>query len=124
MVSLLWYGTSLKKLILLGTAVCLCQIVKAVFYALALWKAHDSAYSSLFEIRLGMIEHLEKLPFSFFQKRKTGDLANIIDHDVERIELYLAHTLPEVVITNLLCLVILRKKLSAGGILPAVSSWL
>lgn len=106
MISLLWDGTSLKNLILLGTAVCLCQVVKAVFYALALWKAHDSAYSSLLEIRLGMIEHMRKLPFSFFQKRKVGDIANVIDRDVERIELYLAHTLPDVVITNIVCLVI------------------
>jgi ATP-binding cassette subfamily B protein IrtA len=106
MVNLLWAGTSLKELLWLGTTVCLCQIVKAVFYALALWKAHDSAYSSLLEIRLGMIEHLKKLPFSFFQKRKVGDLTNIIDRDVERIEIYLAHTLPDVVITNIVCLAI------------------
>ncbi|MFT4006281.1 MAG: ABC transporter ATP-binding protein [Lacrimispora sp.] len=106
MISLLWDGISLKNVILLGTAVCLCQIIKAVFYALALWKAHDSAYSSLLEIRLAMIEHLKKLPFSFFQKRKVGDLANIIDRDVERIELYLAHTLPDVVITNIVCLAV------------------
>lgn len=106
MISLLWDGTSLKNVILLGAAVCLCQIIKAVFYALALWKAHDSAYSSLLEIRLAMIEHLKKLPFSFFQKRKVGDLANIIDRDVERIELYLAHTLPDVVITNIICLAV------------------
>ena len=106
MVSLSWDGTSLQTLILLGTAVCLCQIVKAVFYALALWKAHDSAYSSLLEIRLALIEHLKQLPFSFFQKRKVGDLANIIDRDVERIEIYLAHTLPDVLITNLMCLAI------------------
>lgn len=106
MISLLWDGTSLKNVILLGTAVCLCQIIKAVFYALALWKAHDSAYSSLLEIRLAMIGHLKKLPLSFFQKRKVGDLANTIDRDVERIELYLAHTLPDVVITNIVCLAV------------------
>lgn len=57
LISLLWDGTSLKKVILLGTAVCLCQIIKAVFYALALWQAHDFAYSSLLEIRLYMIGH-------------------------------------------------------------------
>lgn len=94
------------ELILLGAAVCLCQVAKAVFYALAMWKAHDFAYSTLLEIRLKMIEHIKKLPLSFFQKRKAGNLASIIDHDVERIELYLAHTLPEVVITNTICIAI------------------
>ncbi|TCL73293.1 ATP-binding cassette subfamily B protein [Hydrogenispora ethanolica] len=90
----------------LGALICLCQAVKAVFYALAIWKAHDSAYSSLAEIRLALIEHLRNMTLRFFQKRKTGDLANIINHDVERVELYLAHTLPEVVITNVLLAVI------------------
>ncbi len=103
MVSLLWENPPGGKFFLLGAAVCLCQISKAVFYALALWKAHDFAFSSLFEIRLAMIRHMEKLPFSFFQKRKVGDLSNIIEHDVERIELYLAHTIPDVVITNIIC---------------------
>lgn len=106
LISLLWDGTSLKKVVFLGTAVCLCQVVKAAFYALALWQAHDFAYSTLLEIRLGMIEHLKKLPFSFFQKRKAGDLANIMDRDVERIEIYLAHTLPDVVITNMVCVAV------------------
>ena len=106
MVSLLSATPPLGELLLLGAAVCLCQIVKAVFSALALWKAHDFAYSSLLEIRLKMIGHIKRLPLSFFQKRKAGDLANVIDHDVERIELYLAHTLPDVVITNTICIAI------------------
>jgi ABC-type multidrug transport system, ATPase and permease components len=106
MVSLLSGTPPLSELILLGVTVCLCQVGKAAFYALALWKAHDFAYSTLLEIRLKLIEHLKKLPLSFFQKRKTGDLANIVDHDVERIELYLAHTLPDVVITNVICIAI------------------
>ncbi|MFP3043631.1 ABC transporter ATP-binding protein/permease [Treponema primitia] len=103
LLSLLWDNAANKIILPLGILVCILKIAKAVFYALALWTAHKFAYSSLLEIRLAMIDHLRKLPLSFFQKRKTGDLANVIDHDVERIELYLAHTLPDVVITNIIC---------------------
>jgi ATP-binding cassette subfamily B protein len=106
MMSLLWDGAETGTIILLGIAVCVCQMSKAVFYACALWKSHDFAYSGLFEIRIALIEHLKKLSFAFFQKKKAGDLANIIDRDVERIELYLAHTLPDVLITNIVCFVI------------------
>jgi hypothetical protein len=35
MVSLLWDGTSLRRLRRLGTAVCVCQIVKAAFFFLS-----------------------------------------------------------------------------------------
>ena len=90
------------RLLILAAAIFLCQIVRAVFYGISVWKVHDYAYSSLAEIRLDMIAHLRKMPLAFFQKRKTGDLANIINHDVERVEQYLAHTLPEIVITNVL----------------------
>lgn len=103
MINLLWEGSDTATILWLGLAVCLCQLGKAAFWALALWKAHDFAYSSLLEIRLAMISHLKKLPMSFFQKRKAGDLAGIVEHDVERVELYLAHTMPDVVITILVC---------------------
>ena len=46
------------------------------------------------------------MPLGFFQKRKAGDLANIINHDVEEIEVYLAHALPEIVSATLVPAVI------------------
>ncbi len=111
-----------------GGAVFLCQIARAVFHGVSLWKVHDYAYSSLVEIRLEVIEHLRKMPLAFFQQRKTGDLANIINHDVERVEQYLAHTLPEIVITNVLLAVSFlgvmildwRLGLAMGAVIPVV----
>jgi ATP-binding cassette subfamily B protein len=49
---------------------------------------------------------LKKLPLGFFQKRMTGDLATIIGHDVEQIEIYLAHTQPEIIATTLVAAII------------------
>ncbi len=93
---------SIQKIALAGGGIVLFQVMKAVFYAIGTGRAHDAAYRSLAEIRLDMVSHLKKLPLSFFQKRKTGDLANIINHDVEQIEIYLAHAQPEIKITLLL----------------------
>lgn len=95
-----------KIIMILGAIICCCQIIKAAFYALSIWKAHDYAYSTLSEIRINMIEHLKKLSFSFFQKRKIGDLTNIINHDVDQTELYMAHGLPEITIAILIPFVI------------------
>lgn len=86
--------------------ICLCLGLKAIFYGLAVWTAHQAAYSVLADIRNDMITHFKKMPFAFFQKRKTGDLANIINHEVEQIELYLAHALPDIVAATLIPLVI------------------
>lgn len=102
MVGLMIDSALTKNIILLcGIGIAVCLALKALFYGLSLWKAHDAAYRSLTEIRVDMIEHLKKLPLGFFQKRKTGDLANIINHDVEEIEIYLAHALPEIVAATL-----------------------
>jgi ABC-type multidrug transport system fused ATPase/permease subunit len=85
MISLLWEGKGFSDLLPPAAGVILCQLVKAAFYAAALWKAHDFAYSFLLDIRLALIDKLKTLPLSFFQKRKSGELAGIVDHDVERV---------------------------------------
>jgi ATP-binding cassette subfamily B protein len=102
-VHLLFAGELTRKRIWqIGAGIAVLQIAKAVFYALGLWRAHRAAYRSLTDLRLGIISHLKKLPLGFFQKRMTGDLATIIGHDVEQIEIYLAHTQPEIIATTLI----------------------
>ncbi len=95
-----------ENVALAGAGVCLLQLLKAIFYAVGVRHAHDAAYRSLAEIRLMILRHLKRLPLSFFQKRQVGDLTNIISHDVEQIEVYLAHARPEIVITILLPLLV------------------
>lgn len=103
MLSLFQQGKmTLNILIGVSIGICASQILKAIFYALGIWKAHFWAYRSLAEIRLEIIQHMKKLPLSFFQKRKAGDLSNIIDNDVEQIEGYLAHAQPELKVSTFL----------------------
>lgn len=90
-----------RKLIFNSIMMVLCLTLKSLFYGLSIWKAHNVAYRTLREIRTDMIEHMRKMPISFFQMRKTGDLANIINHDVEQVEVYLAHGLPEIMSATL-----------------------
>ncbi|MCL0076357.1 ABC transporter ATP-binding protein/permease, partial [Dehalococcoidia bacterium] len=49
----------------------------------------------LADIRLLLVNHLKRLPLSFFQKRRAGELSKIVNYDVEQIELLLAHSLPD-----------------------------
>lgn len=60
----------MDTIITFGVMIGLCQIVKAVFYAFSMWKAHDFAYTSLAQIRLNMIKHLKKLSLKFFFKKE------------------------------------------------------
>ena len=72
-----------------------CVAGKALCTYTATWKAHRVAYSYLTDIRLRIVRHLKKLPLGFFQVRRPGDLANVMRNDVEQVEVYLAHGLPE-----------------------------
>ena len=81
-------------------------VLKGVCYYFATKIAHEKAYKKLTELRLSVIEHLKKLSLGFFKEHNTGELTNIIQHDVEQVEVYLAHGLPEVMAVTLLPAVI------------------
>jgi len=93
---------SIRNFAISAAGITVSLILKTSFYALSIWKAHDAAYGALTDIRLAMIEHMREMPLAFFQKRKTGDLANIINHDVEQAEVYLAHAIPEIMSSTII----------------------
>ena len=66
-------------------------VLKGVFYYFATKVAHEKAYEKLTELRLDIIDHLKKLSLGFFKEHNTGELTNIVQHDVEQVEVYLAH---------------------------------
>ena len=76
--------------------------LKGVFYYFATKVAHEKAYEKLTELRLDIIGHLKKLSLGFFKEHNTGELTNIVQHDVEQVEVYLAHGLPEIMSVTLL----------------------
>ena len=86
---------SLRLIAWTAIAMTVCVAGKAVCMYVATWKAHRVAYSCLTDIRLRIVCHLKKLPLGFFQIRRPGDLANVMRNDVEQVEVYLAHGLPE-----------------------------
>ena len=80
--------------------------LKGVFYYFATKVAHEKAYEKLTELRLDIIGHLKKLSLGFFKEHNTGELTNILQHDVEQVEVYLAHGLPEIMSVTLLPIII------------------
>lgn len=88
------------KYILLG--IFISFVLKGVFYYFATKVAHEKAYEKLTELRLDIIGHLKKLSLGFFKEHNTGELTNIVQHDVEQVEVYLAHGLPEIMSVTLL----------------------
>lgn len=84
-------------ILIAGFCMFICVCLKALFYSISIKKSHYSAYNVLADLRIRIVEHLKKLNLGFFQKRKIGDLTNIVGNDVEQVEVYLAHALPEII---------------------------
>ena len=88
----------------------LAAVFHMVFLILSLAFSHMAAFSILHEIRVKAMDHLGKLPLGFFRKHSTGHIKKAIDEDVEKLELFIAHQVPdlaEAVVTPLVVIVYL-----------------
>lgn len=91
---------------MIGTIMGVSFILKEVCYYCATRSCHTGAYNKLTDLRLQIIEHLKNLNLGFFKSHNIGELTNIVQHDVEQVEVYLAHGLPEIMSATLLPILI------------------
>lgn len=62
----------------------------------AMMFSHLAAFNILYELRMKLAQKLVRLPMGFFTKRTSGDIKKVMSEDVERIELFVAHHLPDI----------------------------
>lgn len=60
--------------------------------------SHKGAYNSLFKVRCMVTEHMAKMPLGALNERNTGEIKTILNENIEKLELFLAHHLPELVL--------------------------
>lgn len=85
-----------RTCVLLISAMGLCYVIKGVFTYLSNKIAHDKAYCTLSDLRLRMIARLKQCSIGFFKEQSVGKLTNVLEHDVEQIETFIAHIRPEI----------------------------
>ena len=59
--------------------------------------SHKGAYGALFKVRCLVVEHLAKVPLGALGERSTGDIKTVLNEDIEKLELFLAHNLPDLI---------------------------
>ena len=85
-------------------------VLKHVCLGLSTTLSHISAYNILYDLRIKIAEKLGTLPLGYFNKKNTGELKKVMGEDVEQMEIFLAHNIPEVagaLVSTLLTAVIL-----------------
>lgn len=61
--------------------------------------SHVAAYEILADIRIELGKKLFRLPLGYFNERNTGELKTVMNENVELLEFFLAHHLPEMIST-------------------------
>ncbi len=70
-------------------------ILKAVFFSKATRLSHSAAYKILYNTRIKLAYKLARLPLGYFSDRASGKIKKVMLEDVEEMERFLAHNIPE-----------------------------
>jgi len=57
--------------------------------------SHRSAYNILYDLRIAIAKKLRTLPLGYFNKKNTGQIKKVMSEDVEQMEIFLAHNIPD-----------------------------
>ena len=63
----------------------------------ALMCSHIAAFKTLYQLKLEFTDHLAALPMGFHTENSTGKIRKIVDENIEKIEGFIAHQLPDIV---------------------------
>lgn len=76
-------------------AAAAAQTLTALFSSLS---SHRGAYNTLFKVRCMVTEHMAKMPLGVLSERSAGEIKVVMNESIEKLELFLAHNLPELVL--------------------------
>ncbi|MGH3940183.1 MAG: ABC transporter transmembrane domain-containing protein [Pseudonocardiaceae bacterium] len=97
-------------LVTLGLIAAGATIGRFVLWGRAMFVSHVTGGNVLRQLRMSLAQRLARLPLGYFDRRHSGEVTKVLADDIERLELFLAHAIPEFV--------------SAVGVWLAVTGWL
>jgi ATP-binding cassette, subfamily B, bacterial IrtA/YbtP len=74
------------------------------------WMSHRAAFATLEQLRLRIGDRLGEVPLGFLTRRRSGAVQRVLNDDIERLEQFLAHAIPDLV--------------SAAGVVVLTTIWL
>ncbi|MCR4956487.1 MAG: ABC transporter ATP-binding protein/permease [Lachnospiraceae bacterium] len=86
------YGVRIAWWLIIFTFVrVICNAVASLF-------SHKGAYNTLFKVRCMVTEHMAKMPMGALNERSLGEIKCVMNESIEKLELFLAHNIPELVL--------------------------
>ncbi|MEW9122636.1 MAG: ABC transporter ATP-binding protein [Thermotaleaceae bacterium] len=87
----------IQKTIRLGWIAFGGVVGNILLYFTALMCSHLAAFGTLYELKVGFASHIAKLPLGFHLTFGSGKLRKVMDENIEKIEGFIAHQLPDIV---------------------------
>ncbi|MDR1089164.1 MAG: ABC transporter ATP-binding protein/permease [Coriobacteriales bacterium] len=97
---------------------------------LALMCSHFAAFRTQYELKLEFAEHIASLPLGFHSANSTGKLRKIVDENIEKLEGFVAHQLPDMAgsfampIFTLVVLFLFDWRLGLASLVPILAAYL
>jgi ATP-binding cassette subfamily B protein len=86
-----------KDILKAGIFIMVSVIVRFGSMGIGIVLSHKGAYNSLYQVRQMIVNHMARIPLGFLSQKNTGEIKKLINEDIEKLELFLAHHLPELV---------------------------
>lgn len=72
-------------------------LLNILLYFMALMCSHLAAFGTLYELKVGFASHLARIPLGLHTLIGSGKLRKVMDDNIEKIEGFIAHQLPDIV---------------------------
>lgn len=70
-------------------------VLKHACMAVSSALSHRAAYDVLYDLRVAISQKMLNLPLGYFNKRNSGQIKKVMSEDVEQMEIFLAHNVPD-----------------------------
>jgi ATP-binding cassette subfamily B protein len=88
-------GLDREYMTALGWSACGGAAAAILLNFLALACSHVAAFTTLYQLKLDFVRHIASLPLGFHTENSTGKLRKIVDENIEKLEGFIAHQLPD-----------------------------
>lgn len=86
-----------KEMFTWGIIALVSIVLRFLFQGISLSLSHVGAYDVLYSVRKRLCNHIGKINLGFFTDNSIGEIKRVLMEDVERLEIFLAHQLPDIV---------------------------
>ncbi|MDR0642662.1 MAG: ABC transporter ATP-binding protein/permease [Treponema sp.] len=97
---------------------------------IALIFSHIAAFTTLYDLKLEFTRHIAALPMGFHTENSTGKLRKIVDENIEKLEGFIAHQLPDLAgsfampVFTLIILFVFDWRLGLASLVPVIAAYL